>query len=198
MKSLLVGSIFVLAIGTGTQAWAQGPADHAVDLTRYMNPMPAPNSPNAGGPNANSSAATASATPDNTAEEDDTLYRGKTSETLGQPGLRDEGPLHFKRHAKEKVQEVDSAKKLQRSAPDPRFEGSLLHSSVTSINDVAPKPEEDRNADNEGDPRFESKRLTFKRGQDEHSAKRQAESSPSPTPSATASPQKKDSKATDR
>src|ERR1051325_7075231 len=41
----------------------------------------------------------------NTDARDDSLYRGRTSETAN-PMLRDEGPLHFKTRPKEKVQEV--------------------------------------------------------------------------------------------
>ncbi|PYL15518.1 MAG: hypothetical protein DME30_11265, partial [Verrucomicrobia bacterium] len=59
-----------------------------------------------------------------TDENDDTLYRGKTSETEV-PMLRDEGPLHFKTRPKEKIQEVDSLKNLHSSGSDPKFQGSL-------------------------------------------------------------------------
>jgi hypothetical protein len=158
---------------------------------KYTNPYSGPST----GPGTNSQNASAAAptgTPDqsNTYEGDDTLYRGRTGESLGQEGLREEGPLHFKRHPKEKIQEVNSLKSLQSSAPDRKFEGSLLHSSVTSIADIAAKSGD--NGEAEAD-RFQRKQLTFKRGQDDQPQKTQGESSPSPTPSATASPQKKDS-----
>ena len=53
-----------------------------------------------------SSSSSAAATPNesNTDESDDTLYRGKTSESEN-PMIRDEGPLHFKTRPKKKIHE---------------------------------------------------------------------------------------------
>src|SRR4029077_4976744 len=82
-----------------------------------------------------------SATPDEesrTDESDDSLYRGKTSESEN-PMLRDEGPLHFKTHPKEKIHEVDSLKNLQTTSADPKFQGSFATSGVSSIDTVAEK-----------------------------------------------------------
>jgi hypothetical protein len=109
--------------------------------------------------------------------------------------LRDEGPLHFKTRPKEKVQEVDSLKKLQSSGSDPKFQGNLLYSGVTSIENVTAKANEARDAADEGDPRFKTKRLTFTPDKNDEPKKAQSDSSPSPTPSPTASPTAKDSRA---
>lgn len=141
-----------------------------------------------------SSSATSAATPeDKTDENDDTLYRGKTSETEN-PMMRDEGPLHFKTRPKEKIQEVDSLKKLPSSGTDPKFQGSLLHSAVADIENVSRKSNEaDDAADDEQDPRFKSKRLVFKAEKRDESKQAQADSTPSATPSPTASPAAKNS-----
>ena len=139
-----------------------------------------------------SSSATSAATPNesNTDESDDTLYRGKTSETEN-PMMRDEGPLHFKTRPKEKVQEVDSLKKLSSSGTDPKFQGSLLHSGLSSIESLGEKANEADAAD-EVDPRFKTKRLTFTPVQSDESKKAKSDSTPSPTPSPTASPTAKE------
>jgi len=102
--------------------------------------------------------------------------------------LRDEGRLHFKTHLKEKVQEVDSLKNLQSSGSDPKFQGSLLNSGVTAIEEVGEKANETRAAAGEGDPRFKTKRLTFTPDKNDEPKKAQSDSSPSPTPSPTTSP----------
>ncbi len=139
-----------------------------------------------------SSSATSTATPSesNTDESDDTLYRGKTSETEN-PMMRDEGPLHFKTRPKEKTQEVDSLKKLPSSGTDPKFQGSLLHSGISSIESLGEKANEADAAD-EVDPRFTTKRLTFKPVRSDEPKKAEANSTPSPTPSPTASPTAKE------
>ncbi len=140
-----------------------------------------------------SSSATSAATPNesNTDESDDTLYRGKTSETEN-PMMRDEGPLHFKTRPKEKVQEVDSLKKLSSSGTDPKFQGSLLHSGLSSIESLGEKANEADAAD-EGDPRFKTKRLVFTADKHDEPKQAQSNSTPSPTPSPTASPAAKNS-----
>jgi hypothetical protein len=126
----------------------------------------------------------------NTDESDDTLYRGKTSESEN-PMMRDEGPLHFKTRPKEKIQEVDSLKKLPSSGTDPKFQGSLLHSGLSSIESLGEKANEAEAAD-EVDPRFKTKRLTFTPVQSDEPKKAKADSTPSPTPSPTASPTAKE------
>ena len=106
--------------------------------------------------------------------------------------MRDEGPLHFKTRPKEKIQEVDSLKKLSSSGTDPKFQGSLLHSGLSSIESLGEKANEADAAD-EVDPRFKTKRLTFTPVQSDEPKKAKADSTPSPTPSPTASPTAKDS-----
>lgn len=142
-----------------------------------------------------SSSATSAATPNEskTDENDDTLYRGKTSETEN-PMMRDEGPLHFKTRPKEKIQEVDSLKKLPSSGTDPKFQGSLLHSAVSDIETVSGKSNETDDAADEEDPRFKTKRLVFTAEKKHDESKQaQADSTPSATPSPTASPAAKNS-----
>jgi hypothetical protein len=150
-------------------------------------------SPGANSDESGLSSSSAAATPNenNTDESDDALYRGKTSETEN-PMMRDEGPLHFKTRPKEKIQEVDSLKKLPSSGTDPKFQGSLLHSGISSIESLGEKANEADAAD-EVDPRFTRKRLTFTPAQSDEPKKAEADSTPSPTPSPTASPTAKDS-----
>ena len=107
--------------------------------------------------------------------------------------MRDEGRLHFKTRPKEKVQEVDSLKKLPSSGTDPKFQSNLLNSGVTSIENVTAKGDETRDAEDEGDPRFKTKRLVFTADKHAESKQAQSDSTPSPTPSATASPTAKSS-----
>jgi len=106
---------------------------------------------------------------------------------------RDEGPLHFKTRPKEKIQEVDSLKDLPSSGSDPKFQGSLLNSAVTEIEEVDEKANETRDAEDEGDPRFKTKRLVFTADKNDQSKQAQSDSTPSPTPSPTASPAAKNS-----
>jgi hypothetical protein len=131
--------------------------------------------------------------------QDDTLYRMSTKETLaaGMMG-RDEGELTRKPTRHEKVAEVESTKQLKTSGTDPKFQGSLLHSSVTSIEDLGQKAS-DAAGDKETEPvledeaRFKAKRLVFSQEESNDSKKKKekshtkAETSPSPSPSATAS-----------
>ena len=132
---------------------------------------------------------------------DDTLYRMKTSNSLA-PGAmgRDEGELTIKPRKRERVLEVDSTKKLPSSGTDPKFQGSLLTSSVGSIDDLGAKTTDDNQTETEakaqdqdqdaGDPRFKTKRLVFKPAADtkEKTSGQRADSSPSPSPSASGSP----------
>ena len=147
---------------------------------------------------ASSGARSTKAAPAGTPEEkdadvgDDTLYRGKTSETEN-PMLRDEGALHFKTRPKEKVQEVDSLKSLHSSSTDPKFQGSLLNSDINAIEKISEKANENREETDQGDPRFKTKRLTVTLDKNDESKKVQSDSSPSPTPSPTTSPAAKNS-----
>jgi len=208
MKLPIASSIVALAIGIMSYAFA-GPAPvsgapgEATTQPVISNPTSStsdhstsgitPPSTGAYSSGTGSPSATSSATPNesNTDESDDTLYRGKTSETEN-PMMRDEGPLHFKTRPKEKVQEVDSLKKLPSSGTDQKFQGSLLHSSLSSIESVGEKANEADAAD-EVDPRFKTKRLTFTPVQSDEPKKAEADSTPSPTLSPTASPTAKDS-----
>ncbi len=131
---------------------------------------------------------------------DDTLYRMSTKETLAAGTMgRDEGQLSRKPTRREKVSEVESTKQLKTSGTDPKFQGSLLHSSLTSIDDLGQKASNgaengETDAVDGGDPRFKAKRLVFteeaangsKRKKETSHTK--GETSPSPSPSATASP----------
>jgi hypothetical protein len=166
------------------------PEQHAVNLS----------SPSSG---TNSGAqAAATATPANSDLDDDTLYRGSTKDSLGDAGARDEGPIHFKTRAKEKINRVDSLTNLQSSGTDPKFQGSFADSGVPSIENISNKGKQDSEASNgaeeqgneSGDPRFTKKRLTFVPLKKDDQKKTYSEdSSPSPSPSPTASAAAKDS-----
>jgi len=186
MKLPIASSIVALAIGIMSYAFA-GPAPASSGPSPGGLALPGTNSSGTGSPSASSAA-----TPNenNTDESDDTLYRGKTSESEN-PMMRDEGPLHFKTRPKEKIQDVDSLKKLPTSGTDPKFQGSLLHSGLSSIESLGEKANEADAAD-EVDPRFKTKRLTFTPVQNDEPKKAKADSTPSPTPSPTASPTAKE------
>jgi hypothetical protein len=190
MKSAV--ALWVIAFAAGL-AWRAGGQDHALNL-----PQPgdyATATTGVGSTSKNSSGAAATAAPNeesNTAEHDDSLYRGKTSD-METTLLRDEGALHFKTHPKEKIQNVDSLKSLQSSGTDPKFQGSLLNSDINAIEKISEKANETRDAADEGDPRFKTKRLTFTPDKNNESKKAQSDSSPSPTPSPTTSPAAKNS-----
>jgi hypothetical protein len=127
--------------------------------------------------------------------DDDSLTRLKTSNSVGAGAMsRDEGELTAKQRRREKVLHVESTAKLPTSGTDPKFQGSLLHSSVTSINDVGDKANAEPEVLEEGDPRFKAKRLVFSPATEDESKTKKKESpgkkadtSPSPSPSATAS-----------
>ena len=142
--------------------------------------------------------------------DDNSLTRLSTNNSLGKGVMsRDEGQLTAKPRRHEKVLNVESTKQLPSSGTDLKFQGSLLHSSVTSIQDIGDKAnaEDKTNADDkgnaedevkdEGDPRFKAKRLVFTPSTETESKTTKKESSrtktdsspsPSPSPSATASP----------
>src|SRR5256885_13743209 len=189
MKLPIASSIVALTIGIMSYAFA-GPAPASTGPSPGGLALPGTNSSGTGSPSASSAA-----TPNenNTDESDDTLYRGKTSESEN-PMMRDEGPLHFKTRPKEKIQEVDSLKKLPSSGTDAKFQGSLLHSSLSSIESLGEKANEAEAAD-EVDPRFKTKRLVFTADKKDESKQAQSDSTPTPTPTPTptASPTAKDS-----
>lgn len=127
--------------------------------------------------------------------DDDSLTRLKTKDSLGAGGMsRDEGQLTAKARRREKVLKIDSTKQLPTSGTDPKFQGSLLHSSVTSIQDIGDKANAEEEVKDEGDPRFKAKRLVFSPNTDneskttkKESPQTKADSSPSPSPSPSAS-----------
>jgi hypothetical protein len=137
----------------------------------------------------NENAANANATPkpSDTSAEDDTLYRGKTSD-METVLLRDEGALHFKPRPKEKIQEVDTLKDLRTSGSDSKFQGSLLHNSVTSIEDVGAKAVEDAKTQESHAPQHRRHQVFPVPNDSAKTDQAKAESSPSPSPSASASP----------
>jgi hypothetical protein len=185
MKLPIAFSIVAIAIGINSDAFAQvapasGPSPGGIGLPGAYS----------GGAGSTGARPTAAPNENNTDANDDTLYRGKTSESEN-PMMRDEGALHFKTRPKEKIQEVHSLTDLQSSGSDPKFQGNLLYSGITSIEKVAPKAKESGDATKDGDPRFNTKTKRFN-----DPKKAESDSTPSPTPSPTASPTGKDSDAT--
>src|SRR5207244_10079529 len=141
--------------------------------------------------------AAATATPAGSDVDDDTLYRAPTKESLGTGMARDEGAIHFKPRAKEKINQVDSLNNLHSSGTDPKFQGGLALSGVPSIKNVAIKGKQaantseavgdQANADN-AESSFAKKRLTFvPQKTDDWKNTKEADSSPSPSPCPTAS-----------
>jgi hypothetical protein len=179
--------------GVTTQPVISSPTSSTSDNSTSGITPPGTGAYSGGTGSSGSSSSSAAATPNesNTDGSDDTLYRGKTSETEN-PMMRDEGPLHFKTRPKEKVQEVDSLKKLPSSGTDPKFQGSLLHSGISSIESLGGEKANEADAADEVDPRFKTKRLTFTPVESDESKKAKSDSTPSPTPSPTASPTAKD------
>src|SRR4029077_334459 len=197
MKLPIAFSIVALAIGIVSNGFAgpapvSGAAGGVTTQPDHSTSGITPPGTGAYSSGTGSTSPSSSATPSesNTDESDDTLYRGKTSETEN-PMMRDEGPLHFKTRPKEKVQEVDSLKKLPSSGTDPKFQGSLLHSGLSSIENLGEKANEADAAD-EVDPRFKTKRLVFTADKNDEPKQAQSNSTPSPTPSPTASPTAKE------
>jgi len=165
------------------------------------------NSSTSGSANSGSSSSSNSSSnnnPDDTGTDDPddpSLYRTKTRDSLGVGSMsRDEGQLTAKPRRREKISVVDSTKKLPTSGTDPKFQGNLLHSSVTSIDDVSLKPDQaadDQEAQQEeaqqdgADPRFQTRRLVFKPqttyddSKNKDKPRAAADSSPSPTATPT-------------
>ena len=76
---------------------------------------------------------------DSDVPDSDTMYRMKTKDSLASGAMaRDDGQLTAKVLRREKVSKVD-AKQLPTSGTDPKFQGSLLQSSVGSISEIGAK-----------------------------------------------------------
>lgn len=199
MKVSVALAAFILAVGFSLVAIAQSQLPGGISQPEYAN-----QTTGVGTTSKSGGGAAPAGTPDqeaNTAEHDDTLYRGRTDE-MENNFLRDDGMLHFKTLPKEKTQKVDSLKSLQTSGTDPKFKGELAISGVSSIDKVAPKPVQEHelqteNGDEQTEPpsdsRFVRRHLTFSPPPEDQSKKNEAESTPSPTPSPTASPAAKNS-----
>ena len=138
-------------------------------------------------------------------EDDDSVVRLKTADSMAAGAMsRDEGQLTRKKRPKERIAEIDSTKKLQTSGTDGKFEGSLLHSSVTSIDDVSAKAsqpaevqgqapgQEQGEAPAQGVTRSLRHKVFVTPDNDDakknETAQPKADSSPSPSPSPSASP----------
>lgn len=190
MKSAVAFSAIVLAFGIAVEVRAQSSTDHAAAL-------PAPDTNATTGIGTTSKNASGTPQSDDTksdAEGDDT-YRMKTQESLASGAMsRDEGQLTRKSRRSEKILEVESTKQLPTSGIDPKFQGSLLHSSVTSIDYVGEKANEEAGTvKEEAVPSFKKRHRVFTPEKSEESTKKEtprteADSSPSPTPSPTVSP----------
>jgi hypothetical protein len=188
MKSSVALLTTFIALGTGLDLLAQDP-NHAVSLPTggsYSTTGIGTTSKNAG------AGQPADNTPSNV-DGDDSVYRLKTQDSLGAGAMsRDDGQLTSKQRRKEKMLEVESTKQLPTSGTDPKFQGSLLHSSVTSIDDVGAKASQD----SEGQVQSGEAPLRHKvfitestdKSKKNETAQAKAESSPSPTPSPSVSP----------
>lgn len=181
MKALLVSMIAFAALGFSSRVVAQ---DHGVAL-----PGTTADRANVTANNQNATTANTTPKPGDSSADDDSLYRGKTSD-METVLMRDDGALHFKPRAKEKIQQVDTLKDLRTSGSDPKFQGSLLHNSVTSIEDIGAKPVEGSQTQEPRAPRYQRHQV-FPVPDDSaktESNQAKADSSPSPSPSASASP----------
>ncbi len=94
----------------------------------------------------------------------------------------------------ERIIELKDGQKLPTSGVDPKFQGSLLNTSVDSIESIALETNKDRGVGNQ-DPRFKTKNLSLTKDSADMpkksepvSARSNENPSPTPTPSATASP----------
>jgi hypothetical protein len=184
MKSSVALLATLLSLATGLNLIAQG---HAVGLPTgdYANTGIGTTSKNAG------AGQPTDTTPTNV-EGDDSVVRLNTQQSLAGGAMsRDDGQLTFKRRAKENVSEVNSTKELKSSRTDSKFQGSLLHSSVTSIDDVSTKTSQEGEGQAlASEQPLRHKIFTSENGdeskKDETHTK--AESSPSPSPSPSVSP----------
>jgi hypothetical protein len=192
-------AIIAAALSQGSVNYTGNPSNPAGDLSSSSLSLPGAGA-SATGP--------ASSGKDATDDENDpSLQRLRSKDSVASGVMsRDEGELTAKTRRREKILQVESTKQLPTSGTDPKFQGSLLHSSVTSIQDIGEKAnvssnthtsaaaeaDADTDARDESDPRFRAKRFVFSPMTDEDSKKKEsprtkADSSPSPSPSSTAS-----------
>jgi hypothetical protein len=180
MKPSAALVVTLLALGTAVDLLAQG---HAVGI-----PMEGGNSSTGLGTTSKNAAGAQSSdhTPTDV-EGDDTVVRLKTQDSMASGAMsRDEGQLTMRQHRKEKISEVDSAEKLKTSGIDPKFQGSLLHSSVTSIDDVSTNPGQEGERQSVGQPLRHKIFVTEDSGESKkksETAQAKPDSSPSPSPS---------------
>jgi hypothetical protein len=183
MKSSVALLTTFLALGTGLNLLAQDP-NHAVGL-------PTGGASSNTGIGTTSKNAGAGQPSDNTpsgVDGDDSVVRLKTQDSLAAGAMsRDEGQLTRKLSKKEKVLVVDSTKKLQTSGTDGKFEASLLHSSVTSIDDVGGKTSQAVEGQEQSGPQPLRHKVFVTENSDEpkknETTQAKADSSPSPSPS---------------
>jgi hypothetical protein len=192
---LAFGFIFALVSGTSGQG---------VNYTANPNPELQNNGLAMPGSNSNPKGQSGTSNNATTDEDDPSLQRLSSKDTLGPAMLRDDGQLTAKMRRREKISKVESTKQLPTTGIDPKFQGSLLHSSVSSIEDVGEKAPVHTNANAstdvaadtgpkfENDPRFGGKRFVFTPATADESKKKEAprsqtDSSPSPSPSPSAS-----------
>ncbi|MBV9618175.1 MAG: hypothetical protein JO201_03100 [Verrucomicrobia bacterium] len=191
MKSLVALLATFLAVGIGVDLFAQ---EHALSLP---NPSGSSNTTGVGTTSKNAGSGQPGDNTPSNVDGDDSVVRLKTSDSMAAGAMsRDEGQLTRKQLARERVSEVDSTKKLKTSGTDGKFEASLLHSSVTSIDDVSAKSSEaaEGQAPTQGVPRILRHKIFVTPKNDDskknETAQAKADSSPSssPSPSPNASP----------
>jgi hypothetical protein len=190
MRLRIAFSIVGFAIGINSHGFA-GPTPTPDNSTGINQPAPSPTGVGTTSATAGGATPAGTSNESNTYEQDDALYRGKTSDSEN-PMMRDDGRLHFKTLPKEKIHEVDSLKALPSSGTDPKFQGSLLNSGVLSIESVASRPSGASETKGKA-PRYKTKQLSLSKS--DEPTKAEPNSTPSPTASPTASPTTKDSKA---
>ena len=192
---LVFGFTFVVSSGVIAQTYTANPSNPVGDQAASGLSL------QGAGASATNTGKTSTGSNDPDQPDDPTLTRLKGNDSLAAGTMsRDEGQLTAKVLRREKISKVESTKQLHTSGTDPKFQGSLLHSSVGSILDVGEKantntttnPDADNDVKDEGDPRFKAKRLVFTPMTDEESKKSdspkiKADASPSPSPSPSAS-----------
>jgi hypothetical protein len=183
MRSSVALLTTFLAFETGLDLLAQDP-NHAVTLPTsgaYSNTGIGTSSKNAGAGQPSDN------TPSNV-DGDDSVVRLKTQDSLAAGAMsRDDGQLTSKQRRKEKILEVESTKQLPTSGTDPKFQGSLLHSSVTSIDDVGAKTTQDGEGQEQSGTRPLRHKVFITESTDKskksETPQAKADSSPSPSPS---------------
>lgn len=192
MKFAVASSTILLAFGITVELRAQASTEHALSLPAsgtYTN-----TNTGIGTTSKNASGAPQSDDSKSDVEGDASVYRMKTQDSLAAGTMsRDEGEITMKPRRNEKILEVEATNKLQTSGTDPKFQGSLLHSSVTSIDDVGAKSDVVSEGPEKGGPRPALRHKVFvtetsDEAKKKESTRAEAESTPSATPSPTASP----------